>query len=130
MAINKQIPILIADDEPMMCQLLASILRSAGYGTLYQVHNGQQALATLSDPAAGIGMAFLDINMPCFTGLEVMSMARAQRPDCFFVIVSAHSALDNVIAALADGARGFIVKPYTARKIHDILQKFESGVPS
>ena len=45
-------------------------------------------------------------------------------PNCFFVAVSSHSGLDKVLAALSCGARGFTVKPYNARKIHDVLLKF------
>jgi two-component system chemotaxis response regulator CheY len=127
MSSNKNIPILIADDEPVMRQLLTSILRAEGYAPVQQVNDGQQALNLLRAPGCDIGIAFLDISMPAFTGLEVMSMAKAALPHCFFVIVSAHSALENVLAALNDGARGFIVKPYTAQKIHDMLRKFETG---
>lgn len=127
MSIDKTIPILIADDEALMRQLLASILRGAGYSNIHQVQDGRQALAALADPTAAIGIAFLDIDMPGLTGLEVMGMARVQLPDCFFVIVSAHSGIGNVLAALGDGARGFIVKPYTAQKIHDIMHKYETG---
>lgn len=127
MSSNKNIPILVADDEPVMRQLLTSILRGEGYSNVQQVNDGQKAINLLREPGCNIGLAFLDISMPAFTGLEVISMAKAALPHCCFVIVSAHSALENVLAALNDGARGFIVKPYTAQKIHDILKKFESG---
>ena len=124
---HSNVSILIADDEPAMRQLLASILRAAGYDKLAYAHDGQQALSRLSDPDCDIDIAFLDINMPNFSGLEVMSRAKVVRENCFFVIISAHSALDNVRAAINGGARGFIVKPYTTQRIHDILMKFETG---
>lgn len=116
------VSVLIADDEPLMRQLLASILRSMGYGNISQAADGPQALEAIKDD--GVQIAFLDIDMPGFTGIEVMEVAKATRPDCFFVIVSSHSGLDNVLAALNCGARGFIVKPYNAQKIHDVLLKF------
>jgi YesN/AraC family two-component response regulator len=117
-----QVSVLIADDEPLMRQLLASILRSMGYANISQAADGPQALEAIKDD--GIQIAFLDIDMPGFTGIEVMEIAKNTRPDCFFVIVSSHSGLDNVLAALNCGARGFIVKPYNAQKIHDVLLKF------
>lgn len=116
------VSVLIADDEPLMRQLLASILRSMGYANISQAADGPQALEAIKDD--GVQIAFLDIDMPGFTGIEVMEIAKATRPDCFFVIVSSHSGLDNVLAALNCGARGFIVKPYNAQKIHDVLLKF------
>ena len=114
--------VLIADDEPLMRQLLASILRSMGYANIIQAADGPQAVAAINDD--GVQIAFLDIEMPGFTGLEVLELAKSTRPDCFFVVVSSHSGLDNVLAALNCGARGFIVKPYNAQKIHDVLLKF------
>lgn len=118
------IPVLIADDEPLMRQLLASILRSMGYQNIAYASDGPKAVEAINDD--GIQIAFLDIDMPGFTGLEVLALARNTRPDCFIVIVSSHSGLDNVLAALNGGARGFIVKPYNAQKIHDVLLKFKN----
>jgi YesN/AraC family two-component response regulator len=117
-----EVPVLLADDEPLMRQLLASILRSIGYTNITHVTDGPQALAAIKGD--GVRIAFLDIDMPGYTGLEVMALARATHPDCFFVIVSAHSAVENVLGALNGGARGFIVKPFNAQKIHDVLLKF------
>lgn len=119
--LNK-VPVLVADDEPLMRQLLASILRSMGYSAITQVGDGPRALTAIKED--GMQIAFLDIDMPGYTGIEVMELAKATHPDCFFVIVSAHSAVDNVLAALNGGARGFIVKPFNAQKIHDVLLKF------
>jgi YesN/AraC family two-component response regulator len=117
-----EVPVLLADDEPLMRQLLASILRSMGYNNITHVTDGPQALAAIK--GGRVRIAFLDIDMPGYTGLEVMALAKATHPDCFFVIVSAHSAVENVLGALNGGARGFIVKPFNAQKIHDVLLKF------
>lgn len=114
--------VLIADDEPLMRQLLASILRNMGYQDIRHAADGPQAVEAIQE--GGIHIAFLDIDMPGFTGLEVLEIAKSTRPDCFFVIVSSHSGLENVLAALNSGARGFIVKPYNAQKIHDVLLKY------
>ena len=122
MASVNKVAVLIADDEPLMRQLLASILRSMGYVNITYAADGPQAVAAINDD--GVEIAFLDIDMPGFTGIEVLEIAKSTRPDCFFVIVSSHSGLDNVLAALNCGARGFIVKPYNAQKIHDVLLKF------
>ncbi len=122
MASMNNIPVLIADDENLMRELLSSILRSMGYQNIKFVPDGAQAVEAINQD--GIQIAFLDIDMPGFTGLEVLGIVKDTRPDCFTVIVSAHSGLDNVMAALGAGARGFIVKPYNAQKIHDVLLKF------
>lgn len=124
MSDHKDSGILIADDEGEMRNLLASILRSCGYGKIDYAADGQQAVRALSADKA-IRMVFLDINMPGLTGLEVLAQARSLRPECFCVIVSGDSALENVLLALEQGARGFVVKPYNIKKIADILAKYE-----
>lgn len=119
-----RITVLIADDETPMRNLLASVLKSCGYSNIVHASDGQQATDCLrGDPA--LRLAFLDIDMPGFNGLEVLELARQSRPDCACVIVSGHSGIDNVIAAMNRGAAGFVVKPYTPQKIADVLAKFE-----
>lgn len=121
---KNRVTVLIADDESTMRNLLASVLKSFGYRHIVQASNGQQALEFLRGEAL-LRLAFLDIDMPGFSGLEVLELARQTRPDCACVMVSGHSAIDNVIAAMSRGAAGFVVKPYTPQKIADVLAKFE-----
>lgn len=117
--------ILVADDEPNMRALLASILKSCGYLHIDQVADGHRAIEMLRLQEVKYGLAFLDINMPGYNGIEVMAMAKQDAPHCACVIVSAHSALENVLAAVNGGACGFVVKPYTIKKIVDALSKYE-----
>ncbi|NRR33905.1 response regulator [Oxalobacteraceae bacterium] len=116
--------ILIADDEPAMRQLLSSVLRSHGYRSICTAADGQQAIDLFGRDDCRIDLAFIDLNMPGFGGLEVIAMAKTLRPCCYCVVVSGNSDLSNVMAAIQGGARGFIVKPYTAAKISDMLEKY------
>lgn len=120
---KKTTTILIADDEVDMRSLLTSILRSCGYSNIVHAVDGLKAIDVIS--ASDIDIAFLDIDMPGMTGIEVLKTLNSANTRCFSVIVSAHSALDNVKGALDAGARGFVVKPYSARKILDLLARFE-----
>lgn len=120
--------VLIADDEPAMRTLLASVLRGHGYRQFHLAADGQQAIDVLGRDDNPIDLAFVDLNMPGFGGLEVIALARTLRPRCYCVVVSGNSELSNVMAAIQAGARGFIVKPYTANKISDILDKYRRDV--
>lgn len=122
---KNRITVLIADDETPMRNLLAAVLKSCGYSNFVHAANGQQAMECLCTADQSLRLAFLDIDMPGFSGLEVLQLAREAWPDCAYVIVSGHSAIDNVISAMNRGAAGFVVKPYTPQKIADILAKFE-----
>jgi two-component system chemotaxis response regulator CheY len=61
--------------------------------------------------------------MPGYSGLEVLTLAQVSQPHCRGVLVTANSAVDNVLAGLRAGAGGFIVKPYSMNKIYDVLAK-------
>ncbi len=128
MSDKDKITVLIADDEAEMRNLLASIVRDCGYNRVVVAADGAKALEAIEQPAANIGLAFLDINMPGMTGIEVLLAAKQKRPQCACVMVSGMSAVDNVMTSLKAGALGFIVKPYTTKKIFDILTKFEREV--
>jgi two-component system chemotaxis response regulator CheY len=114
--------ILVADDDAGARELLASILRAGGFADIVQAGDGPRALALLRD-GGRFDCAFLDIEMPGFSGIEVMTMAKVAQPACRWVLVTAHSAIDNVLAGLSAGASGFIVKPYSMNKIFDVMAR-------
>lgn len=119
--------VMIADDDGAMRSLLAMVLKEHGYRDFVYASDGHQAVELIRTGGAAVGLAFLDIDMPGFTGLEVLALARQHRPGCACVIVSAHSAVDNVMAAIRGGAAGFVVKPYSAQRIAEVLGKIEGG---
>ncbi|MBC7861198.1 MAG: response regulator [Burkholderiaceae bacterium] len=123
-----KVEILIADDEAEMRNLLAAILRSRGYSNIEHAADGVQASMALERAAPAPRLAFLDINMPGRSGIEVLVRAQTSRPACFCVMVSGKSAMESVLSALGKGARGFVVKPYNIKKITDVLDKFEREV--
>lgn len=116
--------ILIADDEAPMRELLASALRRCGYPDIAHASSGKQAHDMLAEPGARFDLVLLDLEMPGFSGIEVLSLCAGLHPHCMFVMVSGHSALANVMAALAAGAHGFVVKPYNMAKIEEMLANF------
>ena len=119
--------VMIADDDGAMRSLLAMVLREHGYRDFVYASDGAQAADLMRTASAALRLAFLDIDMPGASGLEVLALTRQKRPDCACVIVSAHSAVENVLAAVRGGAAGFVVKPYSAQKIADVLLKIERG---
>jgi len=118
--------ILIADDDAPMRELLASILREQGYRDLVHASNGKQAHTLLTAGGPPFDLVLLDLDMPEMSGQDVLSACRPLLPACMWVMVSGHSDLPNVLAAISAGAHGFIVKPYNMVKIHEMLDKFTS----
>ena len=62
--------------------------------------------------------------MPGSDGLSALKEIRGFDPQAYVVIVSGHGSLENVQEALALGVAGFVVKPFSSRRIAEALQKF------
>lgn len=118
----KGVPVTIIDDDASARSLLASILRMNGHYNICSLSERNESLRTLDGLRPGV--VFLDIEMPGQDGFRFLSRIKASHPDCFVVMVSAHSSLDNVKKAIELGADGFIAKPFSTGKITDIMTKY------
>ena len=100
--------VLVVDDEPNVRGLLARWLADAGHCCL-QASNVEHAIALLRDHE--VHFATLDINMPGRSGLELLSEMKVISPDTEAVVLSARGDASTAIAALTQGARGYLIKP-------------------
>lgn len=103
--------ILIAEDDPMVMELITTRLELAGYRT-FSARNGQEALSRIRDikPDALV----LDINMPVLDGFQVLARLKssgelARTPT---MVLTARNCPDDVRQAIQLGARDFIAKPF------------------
>ncbi len=115
--------VVVADDTADSRMLLVRFLQHMTRARVIEVKDGVQALEVFRTESPAL--AFLDIEMPEMDGLATLESVRTSHPETFTVIVSGLSSLTNVEAALKLGAAGFVVKPFSARRIVDILKKFE-----
>lgn len=119
-AINASI--LIADDIGVVRELHKSMLRNIGFERFIDARNGEEAIELVE--AHEFSIAILDIDMPKLSGLEVLRKLRSSNKDIFVVIVSGAGTTENVQIALDLGVDGFLVKPYSQRKLNSIMSKF------
>ena len=103
--------------------LLGMILKELGYRDIVFASTGPKAEKLSRERR--FRLAFLDIELPGSSGIDVMKKLRVTLPDCFCLVVSAYSDAENVKSALGAGAHGFIVKPYRARQIAEALETYE-----
>jgi YesN/AraC family two-component response regulator len=119
---DRPLRILIADDTHAVREILARMLRQLVESQLHEARNGQEALREYR--AKRPHLVFLDIDMPGADGLTVLKEIRRDDPQAFVVIVSGHGSLEKVQEALALGVAAFVVKPFSSRRIAEVLQKF------
>ena len=120
---NKIIPnVVIADDEATMRSLLKNLLQKERCNIIGQAKNGNEAIALYERKKPDI--IFLDIDMPELTGLDVLKKIREEDKETMVCMVSADSQTDSIKATIELGISGFILKPFSQKKLYDIVQKF------
>jgi len=105
--------ILVAEDEPPVRDMVALVLRTAGYRTVLCA-DGEEAIAALTREAQ-IDLALLDLRMPRLDGVHVIAAIR-HHPlwhDIRVVVMSAYSDDLQARAVLEAGADRFLPKPFT-----------------
>jgi len=109
--------ILVADDEPHIRRILATILETGGF-TVDQVGDGAEAVERLSGDTP-YRMALLDIMMPGFTGLEILEqiLPLPHRQGLAVVVLTAKGQDADRETAFRLGARDFLTKPFSPKKL-------------
>jgi two-component system chemotaxis response regulator CheY len=116
------IGVAIADDTPLMLDILEKSLRSLGFKYILRLQDGEDALNGVRRYRPDL--VFLDIDMPKLDGLSALKEIRKECPHLFVCMLSAHSSVQNVRAALAAGASGFLVKPFQQARLQSIVDQF------
>jgi two-component system, NtrC family, response regulator AtoC len=112
--------VLVIDDEPALRQILAHVLKEAGY-TVDVAAGVTEASAILS--REDIDVAVCDIKMPDGNGVELLRDTRAAGIDTVFVMVTAISTVETAVDALRAGAFDYMVKPVrNAELLHRVAQ--------
>ncbi len=115
--------ILVADDEPHIRRILATLLSSASFSVIEAV-DGTEAMSYIAS-AEPIDGFLLDLMMPGATGIEVLARVRAHpdRHRAAVIILTAKGQDTDRDAALAAGADDFLTKPFSPKKLLARLQE-------
>jgi CheY-like chemotaxis protein len=113
--------ILLVEDEPAVRQLFAQALARAGY-SVYEAHNGQEALKLFDEVGESIDMLLTDMRMPYMGGAELAHHLRGRRRTLKLLCISGYPGhLD------ADLAVDFLAKPFSRddllKKVREVLDK-------
>ena len=119
---DTQLSILIVDDVSTVRSFLSQTLMHLGIENVKEASTAKQCISECQ--AANYNMIFLDIELPDGDGKELIAQINDINPETNVVMVSAHSAVENVKEAIDKGAKGFLVKPFTPKKIAAMLKKF------
>ncbi|MBE7559205.1 sigma-54-dependent Fis family transcriptional regulator [bacterium] len=101
--------ILIVDDEPKMCDLLAALLSSEGHAVT-TAPNGQAAVAQLE--SRPFDVVLTDMKMHPGDGMAVLSAAKRIHPDIDVILMTAFADARDAVAAIKAGAYDYLIKPF------------------
>lgn len=113
--------IMIVDDSAIMRKNLRFILTQAGYDVVAEAANGEEAfqiyVRLLPD------LVTMDVTMPILNGLEAVKKIRAAYADACIIVISAFDQRSMLFEALEHGAKHYIIKPITAEKLLNVVDK-------
>ena len=114
MPADSSMPILVVDDYQTMVRIIRNLLKQIGYENVDEAANGQAALEMIQKKRYGLVIS--DWNMEPMTGFELLQHVRSDpaQTDVPFIMVTAESKTDNVVAARKAGVNNYIVKPFNA----------------
>lgn len=113
--------ILIVDDDLFVREMLNDILSNiCGYNSDVAV-DGLEGLQKVRDNPYDI--VFTDLAMPNMNGIDFLKEAKKIKPLIPMVMITAYSTLDNAVNAMREGARDFITKPFSLKKVRSIAER-------
>jgi two-component system chemotaxis response regulator CheY len=122
-AIDRSMSVLIVDDYKTMLRIIRNLLKQIDFPNVEEAGEGAEALVKLR--SGNFGLVISDWNMQPMSGLQLLQEVRADTrlKSTPFIMVTAESNADNVVAAKRAGVTSYIVKPFNAETLRDKIEK-------
>ena len=114
MAVDMNMSVLVVDDYKTMLRIIRNLLKQLGFNNVDDASDGGGALQKLRQK--DFGLVISDWNMEPMTGLQLLKEVRADEKlkPLPFIMITAESKTENVVAAKEAGVSNYIVKPFNA----------------
>ena len=114
--------ILVVDDEPSGAEAVADFLSIEGYQPLVCTRP-REVLASFEK--SRFSLAFVDINLPGMSGLELASRLKEIDPRIEIVFMTGYGTFDNAVEAIKIGAYDYLPKPFGLNELSLCLRRFQ-----
>lgn len=112
--IDRSLRVLVVDDEPSISQLLSMALRYDGW-QVEVAANGAEAVSRATE--FGPDVMVLDIMLPDFDGMQVLSRLRAGGDLVPVLFLTALGSVDDRVKGLTAGGDDYMVKPFSIEEL-------------
>lgn len=110
--------VLIADDDPLVCEVCARTLSSEGYTTV-SVGTTEEARTALI--AQSFDILLLDLHIPHINGLELLAEIRTRDRNLPILIITGMASVEQAAQAMRLGAQGLLLKPFLPAILRDTV---------
>jgi two-component system response regulator FixJ len=112
--------VIVIDDDASVRRSLCTMLERAGYDvSLYDCADAFLKNPVVPSPA----VILLDMRMPGTTGVGLQSQLKTLAHNVPVIFVSGDSRPEEIIAAMKQGAVDFLLKPFTAQAMMDVIER-------
>lgn len=117
MAFDVSVPVLVVDDQATMVRIMRKLLGQIGFNNVDDASDGATGMSKMREKQYGLVIS--DWNLDSMTGFDFLQAVRSdpalgQTP---FIIVTAESKMENVVAAKKAGVSNYLLKPFDAQTL-------------
>jgi DNA-binding NtrC family response regulator len=121
--------VLIAEDEQALRELVGARMRAEGYQVL-EAENGEEALAIAGRHKGDIQLLLTDVIMPKLRGPELASRLRLRYPGMKVIYMSGYTESALAQDGMLERNTMLLQKPFTVKKILEVIQQMNVNVRS
>lgn len=121
---KKELRALIVDDEAELRKSVLTVLRTSIPDFEFEIEeacNGAEAVQKFK--AGDWDLVLMDVRMPELNGIEALKQIKEHDPKTFVVLMTAHSNLQDAVAAIKEGAYDYLEKPVQPSKLIEIVTR-------
>lgn len=119
--------VLVVDDEQQMLVAISETLNRKGF----QVTTSSSGVDAVGKLRHNYYQAVLtDVRMPGLGGMDLLKHVKKLSPATPVILLTGHGTVQDAVAALKQGAYDYLMKPFSARQLTEVLSKATCGTPS
>jgi two-component system, NarL family, response regulator len=120
------IRVMIADDHPIVCLGLATMIDSQPDMTVVaQASNGREAVEMFTQHTPDVTL--IDLRMPEMSGVDAIKAIRARHPGAVFIVLTTYQGDEDIHKAMAAGAQGYLLKGMPHDDLLEAIRRVKGG---
>ena len=124
--VKPAIRVMIADDHPIVCLGLATMIDSQPDMTVVaQASNGREAVEMFTQHTPDVTL--IDLRMPEMSGVDAIKAIRARHPGAVFIVLTTYQGDEDIHKAMAAGAQGYLLKGMPHDDLLEAIRRVKGG---